>query len=239
MLPLAFAVLSLFQSLPLGGIPVAGGGGGGGAVFKGESHDNQSTADTTISTPATLNVAGGDLIVVVIGATNHDTASVTCGSDTLTQAAFNTEPSNYKVYAFYKENASANSSVTCTATFNTAVSFRAIEAVNYSGVLTSSSLKNTSCNSATCNALAASSTGRTAQNITTTTANAVLIGCGLDWNGGNTLTGANGYTKRVNGESPFLFDKNVSSTGTYPSGNFATSNTADQYLSFLLVFGTQ
>lgn len=238
MLPLVFAALSLFQSLPLGGIPVSSGGGG--AVFKGESHNNGDTSATSIITPGTLSIATGDLIVVAVGAQapGSPVVTVTCGaSNTLTQATFAHEAGGYNVWVFYKENASASTSA-CTASFNNSYNFRAIEAVNYSGVLTSSSLKNTSCNSVGCDALAASSTSRTTQNVTTTTANALLIGLGVDWNGGDVDTAANGYTKRVNGLTPFLFDKNVTTTGTYPSGNFATSSPADQYLSIFLVFGT-
>lgn len=242
MLPLVFAVLSLFQSLPLGGIPISGGGGGGGAVFKGESHANQDASASSIATPGTLSIASGDLVVVLvgwqIGSGQTTPSSVVCGSDSLVNAKQSTEPGQYTISLFYKQNASANASATCTVTWSSAQTFSTIVAANWSGVATSNALLNTSCNSTGCNALASSGTGRTAQNVTTTTANALLIGCGINWDGNDVVSAANGFAARVNGITSFLLDKNVSATGTYPSGNFGTAASAQQYMSLFASFAT-
>ena len=115
--------------------------------------------------------------------------------------------------------------------------FSAIIAANFSGVSTSGGALNHACNSASCNALAASSTSLTSQNVTTTQAHTLLIVSGVTWNGGETPTGANSYSLADYGSTPFLFYKSVTATGTYPNGNFATLNSADQYISFFDVFG--
>lgn len=234
------AAFVCFGQMPFPGPGMAHAVSSGGQTptYKGGNAQNINSADLTISSVATLNVAAGDLVIVLLSGSNTaDTPSVVCGSDSLSLAKTETA-SSYRADVWYKENASANAAATCTATWSNQSDWRSITAVNYSGVATSGSLVYSSCNSATCNALAASSTSRTAQNVTTgaPNASALLIGCGIDWDGDVTHTLANSYNKRINGTTPFLLDKNVTSTGTYPSGNFSTVGSAQQYMSFFLVF---
>lgn len=212
----------------------------GQAVFKGFSTKDDNSGQPSITTPTALNIASGDLIIVLFTYQPRGVVAptVTCGSNTLTQVKQNTESGGYLVFLFYKQNA-VSGTTTCTGTTSDpGDTFITIVAANYSGVATSGALLASSCNSSGCNTIAPSSTNRTAQNVTTATTNTLLIGLGVDWNGGDTHTAANGYTLRVNSTTAFLLDKNVSSAGTYPSGNFSTTNVADQYLSLFAAFAT-
>jgi len=220
-----------------GATPAAGGGSS--ATYRTSSYQNQDASLASIATPGTLNVQSGDLIVVLVGAVNDfGVSTAVCGSDSLTLGpTFYDSGNNYKVSLYYKQNASANAAATCTISFTVAQLYRVIAAANYGGVATSGGVLQSSCNNAGCSTVASASTSRTAQNVTTTTANTVLIAAGVDWDGGNTLTAANGFTLRLNGTTPFLLDKSVTSTGTHPSGNFATASLSQMYVSLFAVFG--
>lgn len=212
-----------------------------GAVFGTASTAEDNLANQTIATGGSLTVAAGDLIVCQTSGASATTATVTCGgSNTLTFIAANNEPGGFNQRTFYKENA-ASYTGTCSADWGSAgINFQSITCANYSNVLTSSSLLNNSCNGASCNALAATSTSRTAQNVTPTSGSRLLIAFGVDWNGTVTESGANSFNLRVDAVTPFLFDKNVTANGStaYPSGNFGTVGSTDQYLSQFLVFAT-
>jgi hypothetical protein len=214
-----------------------GGGGGGNATFKSSSQQNVDAAGTTISTPGTLNVAAGDLIVVGVAtsAASAPTITVACGVDSLTQIQqiFDSDDGPYAIALFYKENATANATATCTATTPNQA-FRAIGAANYSGIVTSSSLMGSSCNGASCNDLSVSTTNRTAQNIVTAN-KGLLVAFIIDWNG-TTHTAANGYTLRYDGTTPAYLDKVGQAAGTYPSGNFSTVSPTDNYLAIFAAF---
>lgn len=212
---------------------------GGGAVCVSASYTNADTTASTIVTPGSISVAAGDLILVGIGHVfSIDLAgtTVTCGSNSLTRLKHKYDSSDqYVVDLWYKENATAGST-TCTATLPSSAPYRTIAAVNISGIATSSAADGSSCNDSGCTALAASSTSRTAQNITTTNANDLLVGFIIDWNGGLTHTGANSYTILLNGVTPAFAAKAVAATGSYPGGNFSTTNSADQYISIFAAF---
>lgn len=219
----------------------SGGGGGGSATFKALSETTASAGATTIATPGTLNVAAGDLIVV-LATGSFSITGVTCGSDTLT-AITNANYDSYFSSLWYKENASANAAATCTASYSSAANFRIIAAANYSGVATSGALDQTSCNAVGCNSQTTSATTRTAQNVTTTQANELLVYALVDWDDHTSHTGGSSFTLRTANTTQnwALLDKNVTSTGTQPNGTVVTVNDAadDRYFAMFATFKAQ
>jgi hypothetical protein len=217
--------------------PVSGG------VFKGESHANPAGGGATVVTGA-LNVATNDLIVVFAGNGSDTIVGVVCSNgDTLTRAKDNNSFSPfYDTSVFYKLGATAGASTTCTITFtSTSVLFPAYVAANWSGVSPTATVLS-SCNSATCDAIAAGATARTAQNVTPAAGTVLLIGGGLDWDGNSThANNVNGFTSVVavaaDGTTGFLAYKNVAANGStaYPSGSF-TTGASQQYFSMFLSF---
>mgnify|MGYP005608401953 FL=1 len=206
------------------------------ATFKSIRTNSGAGGGTTIATSATMNVAAGDFIVVMALGLNFAVSGIVCGTDTLTEVKSTTDSGvGLGMKTFIKQNASANASATCTATFGGSATNRFIVAANYSGVATSGGALNTSCNDASCSAIAATSTSRTAQNVTTTTARTLMIGVGLNVAINQTVTGANSFTPRLTADYLFLNDKSVSVTGSYPAGNFGTVATTDQYVSHFIV----
>jgi hypothetical protein len=203
-------------------------------VFKAASEDTIGSQSATIALPDTFNVASGDLIVVCVGG-EIDVTGVQCGGDDLVEAKTTVGPSYY-VSAWYMEGASADGAATCTATYNVSSLWRAILGAHYSGVATSSALLNSSCQDADCDTLISSTTNRSADDVTTTTADTLHVACGLDWDGIATHSAAGDYTLRADGVTPFLYDRNVSATGDFPDGNFGTVSGADAYFSLYLVF---
>lgn len=216
------------------------GGGGSSFAYNPGTTNHDDTSASLISTTSTINVPAGSLLLVAFGGEYaFDSLSVICGSDTLSLVkTFNYGSSGYGLHLFAKPNAIGGSSVSCTADWTTSGGYRFIAAWSYSGVATSSPGDGSSCNSTDCTALASASTGRTAQNITTTNANDLLVGVAVDWDGGTTHTEANGYSLRLDGNTIAVADKTVSSTGSYPGGNFTTTS-SQQYMSVFAAFKLQ
>jgi hypothetical protein len=86
---------------------------------------------------------------------------------------------------------------------------------------------------------ASTTTNRTAPNIVTT-ARCLLLAVGADWDFYYNHTAATNWTKRVdcdtfgdNTTTQFVHER-IADAGTYPSGNFATSSSADYYMSILV-----
>lgn len=234
------AVPQMLQGIVGGKKPVAAGGGS--ATFRDYRSNVEWSNVTTLATSGTLAVTAGDLIVVMVGIAGTQTSiTVTCGSDSLTLAKSSANIyNNYQTRLFYKQNASANATASCSTTFTTASGATYIQAANYGGVATSSALKEVSCNDAACETTADSATSRTAQNVTTTAANSLLIGVGHEASTSKTWTVANSYTVRsANPGFIWWFDKSVNATGTHPNGNFATGNSADEYTSLFAAFALQ
>lgn len=203
-----------------------------------DSADGTVSGVGSISTTTNLTVSAGDAIVAFVAKDNSGIInSVTCGSNSLTQAkVYYNSTDAYYYEAWVGLNMGAYTG-TCTATFSVSyVSWSSIQAASYSGIATSSAIDQTACNSASCDALASSSANITTQNVTTTVANELLVVGALAWNNDVEYTGANGYTPRRAGSTRLhnIIDKTVSSTGTYPSATVATIGTADSYISILL-----
>jgi len=203
------------------------------------------TSVNTITTSTNLDVATNDLLVCQAGRyefDNQDWSTVDCGANSLTKAGVTTvTAAHYIVSYWYKEGATAGSTTCAAANPGYASTYNGIQCMNYSGVATSSALDGFSCNSASCNDIAASSTNRTAQNITTTNANDLLVAFELSWNNDHTYTAAGSFNRRsaASGVHWGAFDKIVSSTGSYPAGNFATVDSSDQYISGFMAFKAQ
>lgn len=215
---------------------IAHSGGGGGPAFVSAANANDAASSATITTTSSLTIGTGDLVVVLAAVANRTPTAIACGSNSLT-AGPTWLNSGYSVQLWYKQNATSGTT-TCTATFNDAGTYRAIAAANYSGAATSGGILHQSTNTAGANNLNATSTSRTASNVTTTTANAIHICAGVDWDGtSGVLTGANGYSVRVDGDTEWFVDKFTTSTGSYPGGNVGTTASTDQYMAFYVVFG--
>jgi hypothetical protein len=218
--------------------------GGGGATYRDSAQINNDASGGALTTTETLDIQAGDLIVALVGGDTVEDPSTTintvsCGGQALSRVKIvPLSGSGYYVEMWYLQNASAYSGATCTFTPQRNGAYRFIAAVNYGGIATTGALKESSCNSAGCDALATASTGRTAQNITTSEANSLLVAGVIDWHGGTTHTGANGYTVRVDANTAMLADKAVSSTGSYPDGSFSTAS-SQEYLSIFAAFKIQ
>lgn len=218
--------------------------GGAAITYKSGFTENFAIGSAlTFTSTGTVNISNGDFVVALFAYYSFDEGlpdSETIGGQTLTLAHSSyVAGEKYRLRLLYKENCSAVSGAVfaeSSETSGNAFNYTACAVAVYSGVATSSSFDKAACNDATCTALATSSTNRTTQNITSANASSLIICCGVDWNGGVTHTAANGFNKRLNGVTPFLFDKIATSTGTFPSGNFSTTNTADDYLAITAAF---
>lgn len=207
-------------------------------VFRGASANSGPDFDATLSCAETLNIQAGDLTVVLVSGLNNPGVSVMCGSDTMTEVkSWFSSTYNYHGRVFVKYNSTANPTATVTATWSGGgTQFKHIAGANWGGIALSSALEQSSCNVVACNDISPGATGRTAVNVSTTQAKQLLVAALINWDGGQEVTGVNGYTIHVNGLSAALASKVVTEAGTYPSGNFATTPAFDQYFCFFLTF---
>lgn len=219
----------------------AGGGGGSATYITTASGSNTASGTTLVS--STFDVAAGQTIIVVAWGGAVSTTGVSCNGQALTNSNLAWTASAYFARVWYLLNANAGTGVTCTATYDGGSTYRKIRVVVFSGIATTNALKQTACNVAACNALTAAGTTRTTANVTTTDANTVHIAFFLEWDFTVTYTGQNSYTLAVQGDGIGTTDavlyRNLTSTGTYPSANLATTNTSDQYMGFYTVWLVQ
>lgn len=207
-----------------------------GITYKGVAQNFNAASASTIDTSTTLNLAAGD--TVVIGkAGNGVASSVNCGSDS-SETYVNQVSSggSYPASIWVLENVSANASATCTVTWAGPVDYRLIIAAQFSGLAISSSVDQTSCNVAACNALTSAGTTRILQDVSTDTADEVLVAFFVGWDYNQTLTG-NGFTIIGTNDGSTNYHmayKIVSSTGTLPGAKVADSDTSDSYMGLLV-----
>lgn len=198
------------------------------------------SSGTSAASTAIINLSAGDLVVVYfayLSADGQTPSSELIGTQSLSLARSHLVSSeNYRVRVLYKHNCSQEANATFSFSGTYELNYVCCAVAVYSGISTSSAYASSACNDAGCSALAASSTNRTTQNITTTQANSLIVCGGVDWNGSLTHTAQNGYNKRQNGATIFLFDKVASSTGSYPNGNFSTTSASDQYMAITAAF---
>lgn len=232
--------LAIASVKTIAGLDNTSGGGFETPTYKNYLENAAAGSASNISATGTLNIAAGDLVVAYVAGT-RTIASGTCGSDSMTVGVTRTatDGSGYYCAILYKENASANAAATITGTFSVGADFRDILVVQYSGIATASSLDQSSTDIVgNSGVIHSTSTARTAQNITTTLSNTLLLGFHLNWDNPRTTTAAAGYTKRGPSGSTMhnVCERVITSTGTYPSGNFATVDVTDPYLSIFAAF---
>ena len=238
------------QTLAITGTAAGTSGGGGTATFGALSNLFESGGSSTSTGSVTLaNVASGNLVLVFIGRnTQANITGVTMAGNSMTNLRRNLGGTieNYGVDVWGVISPSAYASATITATYSATggdailSAYLSILAARWSGV-SSATPTFSSCNSAGCSGQATSSTNRLASSITTSATN-LLVACGVDWDNFRTHTAASGWTKRADGSGTplttlFYLHDRVATAGTYGGGTaFATTSTADNYLSMLLAF---
>ncbi len=209
-----------------------------GTLFEGgESYLN--SLSTTIT-----DVAAGDLILVLVQRNMQYTCTgVSFGGSamTLCKSANSGDINSFGADVWSILAPSSQSSVVITASYGAEYKqWGTISSARYRGASSATPLSS-SCNSSGCSGLATSNTSRLAQSITTTE-RALLVACGTDYDLVQAHTAASGWTKRLDGSgtpfttAQFLHDR-VADAGTYGGATaFATTSSADTYLSILLAF---
>jgi len=99
--------------------------------------------------------------------------------------------------------------------------------LQYSGVSTASPLDKSSIGSGT-------GTAQTVANVTTTSANELLVAGFSEWNT-TSFTAGSSFASRYTGSDFGVLDRIVTATGTYPGGTVATTSNL-QYLSTMATF---
>lgn len=190
-----------------------------------------SSLSTTIA-----NVAVGDLLVVVVQRDRQDQCTgVASSSPSLTFTKVLTAQSgenHFNTDLWAAIATSSASSQTITASYSASSSYGAIFSARYSSGVSSITPNATTAHTT----LQYYSTDRTNSNMTTT-ARTLMLAFGTNWNYYYLVSAATNWTKRVdcdtfgdNSTVQFLFDR-VADAGTYPSGNYGTNESADDYFS--------
>ncbi len=205
-----------------------------GIAFVNSTGSTSNSAATTIATPTGgMNVAGGNFLIALVSSdygSSRAVSSVTDGINSFTYVTKSATTSNGggDVEIWYKANATANASATFTATFaGGSVSYRRIAVLQYSGVDTTSPLDKSSIGSGT-------GTAQTVANVTTTSANELLVTTFSEWNTTSFRAGSS-FTSRYTGSDFAALDRIVTAIGTYPSGTIATTSNL-QYVSAMATF---
>lgn len=193
---------------------------------------------TTVTPGTTVDVQAGDLVLFLFGAgqsvSQNYTASSSPSVGTFTEIFEAFDDLNDYQNGFYALVAtSTQTGVTFTGNVVTSAAFRYAHVAVFRTSAGTFSIGQTTRNTSAPEP-AATSTSRTAVNLTTTVANTLLVAMGVDFAGGVTHTAANAYTLSADGLVSYLYWKQVSATGTHPNGNFGTVNSTDQYWSFFL-----
>ena len=235
---LALSLSGQLHPFPGPGVRAVGGAGPAFVSYSGATDDASST---TITTSGSLTIGTGDCLVCVAMGLANTVSGITCGGSNAF-VAVRTDPQHYvdgyAVELWYKTNA-VSGTTTCTATFNSAVTYRRIGCVNFSGLAANGVLDQNSCNDAGCTATSSHATVRTATDVTTTAASEVLVFTSAEYDT-HTYAGANGYTvlSPASGVDYSYAYKIVSSTGSHPNGTVVTVNDAtyDTYISGFATF---
>lgn len=199
-----------------------------------------NTSFSSLSTTIT-NVEVGDLLVVQIQ--RNEQANITGVASVSPSLTFSRQiraNSNNSSDAFQHDiytaiATSAAASMTITASYSNSNRFGSMISYRWSGGISSG----TATHSAADNDLRATSTSRTATNITTTQ-RTLLLASGTDWDYYRTHTAAANWTKildsQTNGtnSTTMYLHARIADAGTYPSGNFSTTNLTDQYFGSII-----
>jgi hypothetical protein len=198
----------------------------------------ESGSGNTTSTAA-MNISTGDFVYALTGSTVPTTAvSVDGQAMTLIRRVTIAAPSAFSFECWYLQNAVADASAVVTST-HTSGNFCVLVVAQYSGVETTGAFDQSASNTATDNALT-DSINWTSQNVTTTSANELLIYGAIGWDVHTTHTAQAGWTKRTAaGTKSFVVaDRSVTATGSHPAGTvIAVSDGADdRYAGFIATF---
>lgn len=207
-------------------------------VYQGSGTISASGGSSVSSLSTTItNVAVGDFLVVQVQRNvQSDITGVASASPALTfsrsRRVGTTGGFEHDLWAAVATAASA--SMTITASYSGSHSYGSIISHRWGSGVTSATPTHTSGHTA----LQATSTSRTAPNVTTT-ARTLLLALGTNWDYQRTHTSATDWTTILNpssaGTEMFLHAR-IADAGTYPNGNFATTNLTDQYLAGIAAF---
>jgi hypothetical protein len=194
-----------------------------------------STSASSFSTTIT-NVAVGDLLVVQVQRDGQSNITgVASTSPALTFARQSRADSGVPDIYFYQDiytaiATTAASSMVITASYSDSRQWGSMISYRWSGGISSGTATHTAADSA----LRATSTNRTATNITTT-ARTLLLAAGSDWDNYVTHTAATDWPKildsdtKGNDSTTMYLHVRIADAGTYPNGNFATVSATDRY----------
>lgn len=195
-------------------------------------------------TSTLANVSAGDLVIALVQRNEEPYCTgVSMAGTAMTKVKMvqsgGGDLFNLGIWAVLAPSAVPSASIV--ASFASSAAWGSMVTARWSGVSSATPLAS-SCNTAGCSGVAALSTSRTAQQITTAQG-ALILGVGTDWDNYNTHTAANSFTKRFDnaiaggGSSSvqFMFDR-VAAAGDFGGAlNFSTA-ASDRYLSALLAF---
>lgn len=223
------------------GVDNTSGGGGPTVTVVGVNASGNAANGTTLATSATINVTSGDVIIVWGGGASN--VDISCAGSpspgTFTEVRDNWDATNaYKTAVYRLVATSTQANVTFTLTYGSSSLFRSIGAAVFHTSSGTFAFDEASTAGTAGQLQTPNTANRTATNITADVADSLLIGFGLDWDGGGTLTGANGFAVALNNVSftPFMAWKQVSSTGSYPAGNYGTMSPSDEYFGDFIAF---
>lgn len=208
----------------------------------GTIYSSGGTSVTSMTSTIT-NVAVGDLVLAFV----QRDWQAQCTGLTIAGAAAtlikrnNSGANGFSFDVWGMVAASSYSSASVVASYSAGQPWGTIMSARWTPGVLSATPNTSSCNTTGCSGLAASSTSRLAQSITTS-ARSLIIAAGTDWNDYRTHTAASGWTERADGSgSPvtsiqFIFDR-ISDAGTFGGATaFSTTSPSDQYLSVMLAF---
>jgi hypothetical protein len=213
---------------------------GGNPVYQGSGTLDYRGGNSTTSLSTTItNVEIGDLLVVQVQ--RDDQSNITGVASSSPALTFERQARAWSGNAAFFQDiytaiaTAAAASMAITATYSNTQNWGSMISFRWSGGVSSG----TATHSASDSAVRATSTSRTAPNITTTQ-RTLLIASGTDWDYYRTHTAAANWTKIFDSQTKgtdstsMYLHARIADAGTYPSGNFATTNAADQYFGSII-----
>jgi ethanolamine utilization protein EutP (predicted NTPase) len=209
--------------------------GSGTLDYRGSS--SASSLSTTIT-----DVEVGDLLVVQVQRNNQVT--ITGVASTTPALTFARQARADSAYLYFQPDiytaiaTTAASSMVITASYSASDLWGSMISYRWSVGITSGTATHTASDAA----LRATSTSRTATNITTT-ARTLLLAAGTDWDYYLTHTAATNWTKILDSQTKgsntttIYLHARIADAGTYPNGNFATTSATDQYVGSIIALG--
>jgi hypothetical protein len=191
---------------------------------------------STIATSSTVTVTAGNGLVAIVNSgydSSRTVSGVTDGTNAYTYL-YRSTTAGGDIEIWYHSNATGVANATTTATYSGAVQYRGIQTIQITGQLTSGMNDKYSAGGAT-------SKNFTAGDVTTVCNDEILVFGASQWDVTYHTAAANWTLLTPNGASAndyCMLYRIVTGTGTYPSGNAATTTTdpAFQYISVLGTF---